>query len=88
MIDRCVCCGDIIPEGRQVCSTCEKHFDNPATHCPDCEAPLIVMNTSRYFTDDGFGYSTLFHCTICHSDWEKESEYIAKPVQFKRKFWG
>ena len=22
--DRCVCCGAIIPEGRQVCPTCEK----------------------------------------------------------------
>lgn len=21
--DRCVCCGDIIPEGRQVCPNCE-----------------------------------------------------------------
>lgn len=21
--DRCVCCGDVIPEGRQVCSKCE-----------------------------------------------------------------
>ena len=23
MEDRCVCCGEIIPEGRQVCHTCE-----------------------------------------------------------------
>ena len=22
--DRCVCCGDIIPEGRQVCPQCER----------------------------------------------------------------
>lgn len=22
--DRCVCCGDVIPEGRQVCPGCEK----------------------------------------------------------------
>lgn len=22
--DRCVCCGDIVPEGRQVCPNCEK----------------------------------------------------------------
>lgn len=22
--NRCVCCGEIIPEGRQVCPTCEK----------------------------------------------------------------
>lgn len=24
MDNRCVCCGEIIPEGRQICSTCEK----------------------------------------------------------------
>lgn len=24
MEDRCVCCGEIIPEGRQVCPICEK----------------------------------------------------------------
>ena len=24
MVDRCVCCGEIIPEGRQVCLLCEK----------------------------------------------------------------
>ena len=23
MVDRCVCCGEIIPEGRQVCPACE-----------------------------------------------------------------
>lgn len=26
-IDRCVCCGEIIPEGRQVCINCEKGAD-------------------------------------------------------------
>ena len=23
MVDRCVCCGEIIPEGRQICPTCD-----------------------------------------------------------------
>lgn len=23
-VDRCVCCGEIVPEGRQVCSMCEE----------------------------------------------------------------
>jgi RNA polymerase subunit RPABC4/transcription elongation factor Spt4 len=25
--DRCVCCGDVIPEGRQVCPKCEGDVD-------------------------------------------------------------
>ena len=24
MVDRCVCCGEIIPEGRQICPLCEQ----------------------------------------------------------------
>ena len=24
--ERCICCGDIIPEGRQICPKCEKHL--------------------------------------------------------------
>lgn len=24
MEDRCICCGDIIPEGRQICYRCER----------------------------------------------------------------
>lgn len=26
-VDRCVCCGEIIPEGRQVCASCEYGHD-------------------------------------------------------------
>jgi hypothetical protein len=26
MDNKCVCCGDLIPEGHQVCSTCERKF--------------------------------------------------------------
>ena len=41
MENRCVCCGAIIPEGRQVCPKCEKEggcgavVGNPAGN-PDC----------------------------------------------------
>lgn len=28
MDERCVCCGEIIPEGRQVCPNCEKKMGN------------------------------------------------------------
>lgn len=28
MENRCVCCGDIIPEGRQVCVNCEYEANN------------------------------------------------------------
>lgn len=28
-MDRCVCCGAVIPEGRMVCPICEKYGTNP-----------------------------------------------------------
>lgn len=28
-VERCVCCGEIIPEGRQVCPNCEKRVQKP-----------------------------------------------------------
>ncbi len=28
MENRCVCCGEIIPEGRQVCMRCEREAEN------------------------------------------------------------
>lgn len=28
MEDRCVCCGEIIPEGRMICIKCENDTDN------------------------------------------------------------
>lgn len=30
-VDRCVCCGEIVPEGRMVCPQCEYEFLNSQT---------------------------------------------------------
>ena len=27
LVDRCVCCGEIVPEGRQICLDCENKID-------------------------------------------------------------
>ena len=87
MVDRCVCCGDLIPEGRQVCLNCE-NGDQSGVRCLTCGTTLEVMDSSWSFTDKGIMCSTIFHCNVCHNDWEKEAEYVAKPVRFVRKFWG
>ena len=45
MEDRCVMCGDIIPEGRHVCPICNREYgeppalsrrDNKTPICPEC----------------------------------------------------
>lgn len=38
MTDRCVCCGDVIPEGRMVCVMCERTLNVVGvTFCRKCE---------------------------------------------------
>lgn len=27
-VDRCICCGEVIPEGRQICWSCEHSVNN------------------------------------------------------------
>lgn len=52
MLNRCICCGVIIPEGRQVCSSCEeKHgsvvkvevgfYDQVETY-PNCTVQVLT----------------------------------------------
>lgn len=37
--DRCVCCGEIIPEGRWVCPQCEKDTRHPYFNKSGCADP-------------------------------------------------
>jgi transposase-like protein len=90
MNNTCVSCGAKLPTEypSMLCKRCEMECADNNPLCPSCGDTLELMNVSNYNTSDGFGYSSLFHCRQCHSDWEKEEEYTAKPVRFIRKFWG
>ena len=51
--ERCVCCGDIIPEGRQVCLNCEVKRKGETrmpnmrfTECRACHAPIGFIKTT------------------------------------------
>ena len=48
MPNRCVCCGDVIPQGRQVCPSCEK------TH-----GSVLKVETSFYDKEEIFP-----NCTV------------------------
>ena len=84
MINTCIYCGDIIPEGTQVCPNCL----NDGVLCPECGSVLEVMDVSQCIIDNKFMLCTLYHCNNCHLDWEREANYIGEPVKFTRKFWG
>jgi predicted amidophosphoribosyltransferase len=88
MVDRCVICGATVPEGTMVCKRCENGSSNDRVLCPQCGTVLEPMSSHWYNTCDGHARNTVFHCNTCQSDWEKDEEFIAKPVKFTRKFWG
>ena len=90
MDNTCVMCGTELSTecGSMICPKCQKGDFPKNPPCPSCGTVLEIMNTSRYETIDGFGYSTIYHCNQCGDDWEREEEFVAKPVIFKRKFWG
>lgn len=86
MDNRCVVCGDIIPEGRQVCSNCESAVPRSMASEPHRE-PLWVSVNERlpkkfetvlcYFPKKEYG------CKVQPDYSESDSGYFAS--QFK---WG
>ena len=90
MNNTCVMCGADLPTecNSMVCPKCQRGDYPKGPLCPTCGTILETMDISRYETTDGFGYSTIYHCNHCDNDWEKEEEFVTKPIIFKRKYWG
>ena len=42
--DRCVCCGEIIPEGTQVCVNCQESVSS-MNKCPKCGHKMLIVET-------------------------------------------
>lgn len=84
MVDTCVMCGDIVPEGTQICHAC----NHGGLRCPDCSTTLKFMTSCRSVTIKQILYSRLYHCEHCHADWEVDSSVNDYAVELKRKFWG
>lgn len=40
----CIACGEIIPEGRQICPQCERKYDKPSK---EYQLPLVHKNKNR-----------------------------------------
>ena len=47
MEDRCICCGEIIPEGRQVCKECQEGGQMNKEGYKDPTAEIAVHRASR-----------------------------------------
>ena len=59
MEDRCISCGAIIPEGRQVCESCEKG-ETELKPCPFCGGKAEIKYGNAYYIK-----CVQAHCTKC-----------------------
>ena len=58
-MNTCVCCGNIIPEGRQVCPQCETWSAAPDAFLPD-GTPLYLKTVSKPCNEQLKLYQSLF----------------------------
>ena len=74
MAERCVCCGEIIPEGQQVCPSCKKGERKMAElkPCPFCgDGNIGVMTMLPFHNELVAYYVCCFRCgarTAAHID--------------------
>ena len=55
MEDKCVCCGSVVPEGRQVCRQCEEKFG--LVRCGECvHGSHVDCPEGRVWCDKVFRY--------------------------------
>lgn len=68
MVDRCVCCGAVIPEGRQVCPSCEEAAKR-GSGCEYCSGRFAeyqhTVNTKLYINTFGRARTIETECNPC-----------------------
>lgn len=52
MENRCICCGEIIPEGRQVCYQCEYSINEDIKIPSNDKVSLFTYIVNKYFKKD------------------------------------
>lgn len=63
-VDRCVCCGEIIPEGRMVCPQCDRPDRHKPIRCDFCKPGSVRIR--RGLMDIGYGvYVPIRFCPAC-----------------------
>ena len=71
--DRCVCCGEIVPEGRMVCPQCEDHKEIKCPRCGNHSGFYTKGSFTQYYNSTGepTGYiideeSSELYCSHCN----------------------
>ena len=73
MEDRCICCGEIVPEGRQVCPSCEARINRAEPRRNTCK--YCGIRVSKYITV----------CTECYKKLPLVRRLIAAGDEIKRQ---
>lgn len=73
--DRCVCCGEIVPEGRMVCPVCEKRAEKERDLAEElvskwARGELVERKKGRWIKNDF--YEDALMCSCCHAYLDKE----------------
>ena len=77
MEEKCICCGETIPEGKQVCDKCFAPYkdDVAVVRCKDC----------RYFRRPDYDYD---YCYCTNPQWEDVDDQAAKVTPNSYCSWG
>ena len=83
----CVCCGAIIPEGRQVCPICEYKAEHRTAPCVACRySERIRRNKLKVFCQlRGVEVPILHTCEYGDRKTEKEIQRITNHYKTERK---
>ena len=65
MVNTCVCCGDTIPEGTQLCYACN---NRDILICPYCGYTLRLRPSRKMQTSKEILCSNLYTCAVCNAD--------------------
>ena len=69
--NRCVCCGDVIPEGRQYCPNCYAEGEKKMKTKFELGKIVMTNGIARYLSEDMDRFWTLNKCLYRHrcGDW-------------------
>lgn len=83
MEERCIVCGEVIPEGRQVCPICNREYDDPPALSREDNKTLICPECgTMQALDDARG---LIGRDMSDNEWETYKKTIIKMMKAKEE---
>ncbi len=85
--EHCVCCGAIIPEGRQICPNCERGADaNSSDRSADIKGQNLYMFYDHISNERHFVRGKTIHDALEREYGEERARFIFKNFKWKRVY--